>query len=77
MFRSQNNHLRGVFIQVHEECLVRAWDVDSPSKMAVLTTFLVGDIEETLAKVVGMGGRVHLLVFSLSFPSSSLPQNLS
>lgn len=64
MFRcgGRNNSLRGAFIQVPEECLVQTWDAVSPSMMAVLTTFSVRSIEETLNFVVEMGGRVHLLV---------------
>lgn len=55
--------LRGAFIQVPEECLVQTWDTDRPSRMAVLTTFSVRSIEETLRRVVDMGGRVHASVF--------------
>lgn len=58
MFRK--DELSGAFIQVPEDCLIRAWDADGPGKTAVLTTFAVESIEGTLARVVAMGGRMHL-----------------
>lgn len=62
MFRKAcggHNRLRGAFIQVPEECLIRGWEAGSPGKMAVLTTFAVASIEGTLGRVVEMGGRLH------------------
>lgn len=56
--------LHGAFIQVPEGCLVRAWEADT-GEMAVLATFAVDSIEETLAKVVEMGGSMHSYVPSL------------
>ncbi|KAJ4396042.1 hypothetical protein N0V93_000258 [Gnomoniopsis smithogilvyi] len=50
--------LRGAFIQVPEGCLIRACEAES-GEMAVLTTFAVESIEETLTKVVEMGGHIH------------------
>lgn len=67
MFRGGCNSpasaLQGAFIQVPEGCLIRAWEAHSP-EMAVLTTFAVGSVEETLRRVAVMGGRVHSCVFS-------------
>lgn len=79
MFRcgGSTSSLRGAFIQVPEECLVQTWDAERPCMMAVLTTFSVQSIEETLEMVVEMGGRVHLSVISSCtkniHPSSSKP----
>lgn len=60
--------LHGAFIQVPEGCLIRACAADT-GEMAVLTTFAVESIEETLSKVVELGGRMHSYV---SIPLSSV-----
>ncbi|KAL1865713.1 hypothetical protein Daus18300_007089 [Diaporthe australafricana] len=61
MFR-KGSALHGAFIQVPEGCLVQAWgDEHSGGRvnMAVLTTFVVESIEETMRMVAEMGGRLH------------------
>jgi len=65
--------LHGAFIQVPEGCLIHAWAPDSP-EMAVLTTFAVASIEETLGRVVASGGRVHSYVLLPAENSPLLPQ---
>lgn len=53
--------VRGAFIQVPEDCLLRPWDGASPRRAAVvLTTFAVGSVEEVLERVREMGGRTQL-----------------
>lgn len=62
MFRKGAN-LNGAFIQVPEGCLVQAWgsgNSDGRVNMAVLTTFAVESIEETLSAVEALGGSTHL-----------------
>lgn len=56
-----------------EGCLIHAWGPDSP-EMAVLTTFAVESIEETLRRVVELGGRVHSYVCSTSWRKVPLPK---
>ncbi|CAN8105818.1 unnamed protein product [Discula destructiva] len=53
-----NCTLHGAFIQLPEGCLIRAWEPDNP-EMAVLTTFAVESIEDTLMRVEGLGGSMH------------------
>lgn len=53
--------LRGAFIPVPEGCLIRACEAHT-GEMAVLTTFAVESIEDTLRKVVEMGGQMHSYV---------------
>lgn len=56
-----SNALHGAFIQVPEGCLIRACEADT-GEMAVLTTFAVESISETLKRVMEMGGRMHSYV---------------
>lgn len=56
-----SSSLNGAFIQVPEGCLIRACEAET-GEMAVLTTFAVESIDETLRKVVEMGGRIHSYV---------------
>lgn len=58
---ASSSSLNGAFIQVPEGCLIRACQAET-GEMAVLTTFAVESIDETLRKVVDMGGRVHSYV---------------
>lgn len=67
--------LHGAFIQVPEGCLIRAWESGS-LEMAVLTTFAVDSIDETLGMVQAMGGRVHSYVCSLWRMVMVFPSNL-
>lgn len=60
---STSSLLNGAFIQVPEGCLIRACEAET-GEMAVLTTFAVESIDETLRKVVEMGGRMHSYVMS-------------
>lgn len=56
--------VRGAFIQVPEDCLVRPWGdaaaADGLVRAGVLTTFAVGSIEVALERVAAMGGKTHL-----------------
>lgn len=60
---SSSTSLSGAFIQVPEGCLIRACEAET-GEMAVLTTFAVESIDETLRKVVEMGGRMHSYVYT-------------
>ena len=61
---SKGKNMHGAFIHMPQDsnCHVRAWDAQNPGAMAVLTTYNVDSIEDTLALAETHGGKVHVYV---------------